>query len=146
MKIMCGNYGFKNWYGRGIRSSEHNLRSSENKAWKVQVIRDLNPWTLQYRCIALSTELISLHGFITNQHYERWKENGLEQSYIGNRRYPPLCPLLINMTRDNLLKEFIKYADILWKLNLFKGQISSSRLSVLGRGTSISAVRTHGTS
>ena len=54
MKIMCGNYGFKNWYGRGIRSSEHNLRSSENKAWKVQVIRDLNPWTLQYRCSALS--------------------------------------------------------------------------------------------
>ena len=58
MKIMCGNYGFKNWYGRGIRSSEHNLRSSENKAWKVQVIRDLNPWTLQYRRSALPTELM----------------------------------------------------------------------------------------
>ena len=43
MKIMCGNYGLRNYYGRGIRSSEHNLRSSENKARKVQLIRDLNP-------------------------------------------------------------------------------------------------------
>ena len=29
----------------------------KNKAWKVQVIRDLNPWTLQYRCSALPNEL-----------------------------------------------------------------------------------------
>ena len=35
------------------------------------------------------------------------KENGLEQNYNGNRRYPPLCPLLINMTRDNLLKSLL---------------------------------------
>ena len=49
----------------------------------------------------------------------KWKEKGLEQNYNGNRRYPPLCPLFINTTLDNLLKEFIKYADIVWKLNLY---------------------------
>ena len=56
MKIMYENCGLRNQYGRDIRSSEHNLSSSENKTWKVQVIRDLNPWTLQYRCSALPTE------------------------------------------------------------------------------------------
>ena len=57
MKIMYGNCGLRKEYGRDIRGSKHNLSSSENKALKVQVIRDLNLWTLQYRCSALPTEL-----------------------------------------------------------------------------------------
>ena len=58
MKIMYGNCGLRNEYESDLRSSEHYLSSSENKAWKVQAIRDLNPWTLQYRCSALPTELM----------------------------------------------------------------------------------------
>ena len=42
MKIMYGNCGLRKEYGRDISGSEHNLSSSENKALKVQVIRDLN--------------------------------------------------------------------------------------------------------
>ena len=58
MKIMHGNCGLINEYERDLRSSEHYLSSSENKAWKVQAIRDLNPWTLEYHCSALPTELM----------------------------------------------------------------------------------------
>ena len=58
MKIMYGNCGLINECERDLRSSEHYLSSSENKAWKVQAIRDLNPWTLEYHCSALPTELM----------------------------------------------------------------------------------------
>ena len=55
---MHGNCGLINEYERDLRSSEHYLSSSENKAWKVQAIRDLNPRTLEYHCSALPTELM----------------------------------------------------------------------------------------
>ena len=61
MKIMHGNCGLINEYERDLRSSEHYLSGSENKAWKVQAIRDLNPWTLEYHCSA--NELTELMGF-----------------------------------------------------------------------------------
>ena len=38
MKIMYGNCGLINECERDLRSSEHYLSSSENKAWKVQAI------------------------------------------------------------------------------------------------------------
>ena len=45
-------------------SKVQDLGSSENKAWKKKFrpVWDLNPWTLQYRCSALPTELTSQLG------------------------------------------------------------------------------------
>ena len=38
MKTVYGNCGLRNEYESDLRSSEHYLSSSENKAWKVQAI------------------------------------------------------------------------------------------------------------
>ena len=43
-------------YESDLRSNEHYLSSSENKAWKkFRPVQDLNPWPLRYQCSALPT-------------------------------------------------------------------------------------------
>ena len=42
MEITCENCALRNEYERDIRSNEDYLSGSENNAWKVQAIRDLN--------------------------------------------------------------------------------------------------------
>ena len=50
-----------------LRSNEHYLSSSENKAWKkFRPELDLNPWPLRYRRSALPTENWSLFWFQIN--------------------------------------------------------------------------------
>ena len=50
-------------YESDLRSNEHNLSSSEKKAWKkLRPVRDLNLWPLWYWCSALPTELTSQLG------------------------------------------------------------------------------------
>ena len=50
-------------YESDLRSNEHYSGSSEKKAWKnFRPVRDLNPWSLRYRCSALPTELTSQLG------------------------------------------------------------------------------------
>ena len=54
-------------YESNLRSNEHYLSSSENKAWKkFKPVRDLNPWPLRYRYSALPTELTRLSWFQIN--------------------------------------------------------------------------------
>ena len=60
MKIIYVNCGWRRKYESDLRSNEHYLSSDENKAWKkFWLVRDLNPWPVQYRCSALPIELTS---------------------------------------------------------------------------------------
>ena len=48
MKIICVNCSLRNESASNLHSYEHNLSSSENKAWKKGTpVLNLNPWPLQ---------------------------------------------------------------------------------------------------
>ena len=56
-KVFRGKQWSRDLNESDLRSNEHYLSSSENKAWKkFRPVRDSNPWPLRHRCNAPPTE------------------------------------------------------------------------------------------
>ena len=106
-------------YESDLRTNEHCLGSSENKAWKkFRRVRDLSPWPLRYRSSACSS---GVH-YYEDRSYSRLYPQFKYMTFIYSQTFKPL------IGRNRLLHHAFCSAAV-WR-NIFSWSVRTASYSV----------------